>query len=220
MSNEIIKVDVTYGGKMYKYVILDVDGTMIDTEEAVMHSYQSVIFDKYGRYFTAEELLKGYGVPTPQTLAKFGFTNIEKAVKDYYKYFEEGLKTCSSFDGIIEVIENLKEKNIPLGVVTSRSQFEIEIDSCLQSIIYQFDSVVCTEDTILHKPNAEPLLKAMEKMNAIPSETIYIGDTVFDSMCARNAGIKFALALWGSNNAENIDADYFLKKPSDLISLV
>ncbi|HEY5584668.1 MAG TPA: HAD family hydrolase [Ruminiclostridium sp.] len=205
---------------MYKYVIFDVDGTMIDTEEAIIHSYQSVVFEKYGRYFTDEELLAGYGVPTLQTLAKFGFTDIEKAVKDYYKHFVEGLAKCSTFDGIIEVISSIKDINLPMAIVSSRSRFEIDIDTCLQSIIHQFDSVICSEDTILHKPNADPLLKAMEKMNANPSDTIYIGDTLFDRMCARNAGVKFALALWGSNNAENIDADYFLKKPSDLLEIL
>lgn len=208
------------GGKMYKYIVFDVDGTMIDTEAAVMHSYQSVIFEKYGRYFTNEELLKGYGVPTPQTLANYGFTDIEKAVKDYYKYFVEGLKKSSAFDGVFEVIDSLKDQKLPMGIVTSRSKFEIEIDPCLQSIIHQFDSVVCSEDTTLHKPNAEPLLKVMEKLKANPSETIYIGDTVFDRMCAKNAGVKFALAVWGSNNAENIDADYFLNKPAELLGII
>jgi phosphoglycolate phosphatase-like HAD superfamily hydrolase len=60
----------------------------------------------------------------------------------------------------------------------------------------------------------------MEKMDAISSETIYIGDTVFDSMCAKSAGIKFALAVWGTNNAKNISADYYLKKPSELLDII
>jgi HAD superfamily hydrolase (TIGR01549 family) len=205
---------------MYKYVILDVDGTMVDTEEAVMYAYQSVIFEKYGRHFSDEEMLKGYGVPTPQSLAKYGFTDIDKAMKDYYKYLIEGFARCSAFDGIFEVIDIIKAKNIPMGIVTSRCKYEIDIDTCLQSFINQFDSVVCSDDTTLHKPNPDPLLKAMEKMNANSSETIYIGDTVFDARCAKSAGVKFALALWGSNNAKNIDADYYLEKPLDLIEII
>lgn len=205
---------------MYKYVVFDVDGTMIDTEAAVKFAYQSIIFEKFGRYFTDEELLQGYGAPTPKTLAKYGFTDIEKAEKDYYKYLFEGFKNCCTFDGIHEILEKLKEKNIITGVVTSRCRLEIEMDDCLQGFIHQFNAVVSSNDTSLHKPNAEPLLKAMEEMNAIPSETIYIGDTVFDGMCARNAGIKFALALWGSNNAEKIEADYYFKNPSDLLDII
>ena len=205
---------------MYKYVVFDVDGTMIDTEAAVKYAYQSIIFEKFGRYFTDEELLQGYGVPTPQTLAKYGFTDIEKAEKDYYKYLFEGFKNCSAFDGIFEVLDSLKAKNIPMGIVTSRCRHEIDMDDCLQGFIHLFNAVVSSDDTTLHKPNADPLLNAIEKMNANPSETLYIGDTVFDGMCARNAGVKFALALWGSNNAENIEADYYLKNPSDLLKIV
>jgi len=205
---------------MYKYVVFDVDGTMIDTEAAVMYSYQSIIFEKFGRHFSDEEMLKGYGVPTPQALAKYGFTNIDKAMKDFYKYMIEGYARSSAFDGIFEVIDSLKAKNIPMGIVTSRCKYEIDVDVCLQGFINQFDSVVSSDDTTLHKPNPDPLLRVMELMNANPSETIYIGDTVFDGRCAKSAGIKFALALWGSNNAENIDADYYLKKPTDLLEII
>jgi len=205
---------------MYKYVIFDVDGTMVDTEGAVKYAYQSILFEKFGRYFTDEELLKGYGVPTPQALKNYGFTDIEKSEKDYYKFLIEGFAKCTAFDGIFEVIGILKDRNIPMGIVTSRCKYEMDMDPCMQGFITQFDTVVCSNDTTLHKPNADPLLKVMEKMDANPSETIYIGDTVFDGMCAKSAGVKFALALWGTNNAENITADYYLKKPSDLLEIL
>jgi HAD superfamily hydrolase (TIGR01549 family) len=205
---------------MYKYVVFDVDGTMINTEEAVMYAYQSLIFKKYGRYFTDEEMLKGYGVPTPKAFENYGFTEIESAMKDYYNYLAEGFAKCSAFDGIPDVIKSLKAKNIPIGIVTSRCKFEIDIDPCLQGLIDDFDSIVCSDDTTLHKPNPDPLLKVIEKLNANPSETIFIGDTLFDRKCAKDAGVKFALAVWGSINSENIDADYFLKKPEDLLEIL
>lgn len=205
---------------MYNYVVFDVDGTMVDTEEAVMFAYQTIIHKKYGRYFTQEEMLKGYGVPTPQTLAKYGFTDIDAAMKDYYKYLIEGFKKCTVFDGINEVMNELKANKIPTGIVTSRCKYEIDIDSSLQGLIANFKAIVCSDDTTLHKPNPDPLLKAIESMNAISSETIYIGDTKFDSMCAKSAGVKFALAVWGTNNADNISADYYLDKPTQLLDII
>jgi phosphoglycolate phosphatase-like HAD superfamily hydrolase len=206
---------------MYKHIIFDVDGTLIDTEKVVIDAYQAMIFKKHGRYFTEEEMIKGYGVPTRQTLAIYGFTDIDQAVSEYYnKYLIEGYSKCSPFAGVIETLDWLKENKYFLGVVTSRTQNEINIDPCLQGFISRFGSVVSSDDTALHKPNPDPLLKAMEKMHAIPENTLYIGDTFFDRQCAKNAGVKFALALWGSNNAENIDADYFLKKPKEILQVV
>ncbi len=205
---------------MYRYVIFDVDGTMIDTEEAVFYAYQTLIFKKYGRYFTDEEMLKGYGVPTPKSLERYGFTDIKATLEEYYRYLEEGFSRSRTFPGIAETIDRLAAMDIPLGVVTSRSDYELEIDPSLQKFLHRFASVVCSNDTVKHKPEAEPLLAAMKKMNADPAATLYIGDTVFDRMCAKNAGVKFALALWGTNNAENIDADYFLKNPADLFEIL
>lgn len=205
---------------MYKYIVFDVDGTMVDTEEAVMFAYQSVIFQKHGRYFTEQELLKGYGVPTPQSLERYGFTDIQGAMKDYYGYLIEGFKRCSTFEGIPELLDSLGAKNVPLAVVTSRCDYEIKIDPCLQGFLNRFSAVICSDDTVRHKPEAEPLQKAMEKLCALPEETLYVGDTLFDSQCAKNAGVKFALAIWGSNNADNIAADYYLKSPAQLLELL
>ncbi len=205
---------------MFKYVVFDVDGTMVDTEEAVVFAYQSVIFKEHGRYFTEEELLKGYGVPTPKALERYGFTDIAGAEKDYYSYLVEGFKRCKTFDGINELLDSLKDMGVPMGVVTSRCDYEIKIDNCLQGFINKFDGVVCSDDTVKHKPEAEPLQKAMEILGAAAEETIYIGDTLYDRQCAKNAGVKFALALWGSNNADKIDAEYFLKSPSELLKLL
>lgn len=205
---------------MYKYIIFDVDGTMIDTEEAVTYGYQSVIFKEFGRYFSDEELLAGSGVPTPQTLAKYGFTDIEKAQKDFYVYLIEGYARSKPFEGILEILDEIKAGNISMGIATSRSNYEVENDSTLQKFINKFDCTVCSDDTVLHKPNPDPLLEAMKRMNADPSETLYIGDTINDRKCAKGAGVKFALALWGSNDAHNIDADIILKKPSDILEII
>ena len=48
---------------------------------------------------------------------------------------------------------------------------------------------------------------------------LYIGDSKYDSKCAEDAGIDFALAVWGSHN-KHIKADYFLEKPANLLSAI
>ena len=50
-------------------------------------------------------------------------------------------------------------------------------------------------------------------------KVLYIGDSKYDSKCAENAGIDFALAVWGSHN-KHIKADYFLEKPANLLSAI
>lgn len=205
---------------MYQCIIFDVDGTMVDTESAVISSYQRIIHEEFGRYFTPEELKAGYGVPTTQALERYGFEDVEEAYKKYHRYLTEAFCDVKAFAGIVNVLESVKEKGLVTGIVTSRNKSEIAMDQCLQGIIKHFDFVVGSEDTQKHKPEAEPIRKLMELAGAAPEETIYIGDTYFDYMCAKNAGVSFALALWGARSTADIRADYDLERPGDILKLL
>ena len=105
-----------------------------------------------------------------------------------------------------------------MGIVTSKTREEFKQDFSHFNISHYFKTIVCADDTQRHKPNAAPLLKYLEISKADCRQTLYIGDSKYDSMCAENAGIDFALAVWGSRQT-SIKADYFLKNPMDLLSL-
>ncbi len=204
----------------YDCIIFDVDGTMIDTRHAVFTSYQRVIFEEFNRYFTDEELRVAYGVPTEEALARLGFKNVSEAHKKYHRYLMEAFSQVQPFEGIIEILEILREEKIITGIVTSRDKDEVLQDKCLQKLIKHFDYVVCSNDTEKHKPNPEPVLKLLELAKCENKKVLYIGDTHYDYMCAKNAGVDFALALWGAENTEDIHADYNLEKVKDLFGII
>ena len=70
---------------------------------------------------------------------------------------------------------------------------------------------MCADDTVEHKPASGPLLKYMELSGAEKEEILYIGDSVYDSKCAENAGVDFALAVWGSHT-KTTPRELLLKK--------
>lgn len=206
---------------MVNLVIFDVDGTMIDTKEAVLKSYQYAIFGEFGRQFTDAEQAMVYGAPTQQALERLGVYDIDRASKLYYEsLFKAFADEVRLFDGIIPVLEELRNRNIVCGIVTSRDRVEVDNDVNLSALLKYFDFVICAEDTEKHKPDAEPINKLLELAGVDASKAIYLGDTVYDYMCAKNAGVKFALASWGAVPDENIKEDYLLVKPSDLLELV
>lgn len=208
------------GLNMYNCIIFDVDGTLIDTEDAVFSSYQKIVYEEFGRYFSPEELATGYGVPTNIALEGFGFKNIEEAGKKYNKYLMECYCDFKAFHGIPEVLAGLEKNNITTGIVTSRVECEITNDLCLQELMKYLKYRICADDTEKHKPDPEPILKFIEQSKADMTKTIYIGDTVFDYMCARSAGIHFGLALWGARNFDNIKADYYFKEPGEILNII
>lgn len=205
---------------MFEYVIFDVDGTLIDTGNAVWDSYQRVILEEFGRNFSREEMEPAFGVPTVKALELLGFKDVHKANRDYMAYLMEEFKKVGPFEGIQEVLEKISKKGLVTGIVTSREGFEVRQDPCLARLLPYFNHVICADDTEKHKPNPEPALKFLEMAGATADKTLYLGDTAYDSGCAHNAGIPFALALWGAKDADSIPAQHRLKAPGDILELL
>lgn len=205
---------------MYDCIIFDVDGTLINTEQAVISSYQRVIFEEFGCYFTEEEIFRNYSFPTYERIERFGITNVEEAVAKFHNYLMEAFCKVKPFDGILQLLEVLKKKKVAIGIVTARSKKEVEEDPCLQSILKHFNYIICADDTEKHKPDPAPLLKIIKEMNMNIFKTLYIGDTHSDYMCAANSDVDFGLALWGARSVENIKAEYDFKEPGEILHVL
>lgn len=69
-----------------------------------------------------------------------------------------------------------------------------------------------------HKPDPQPLLACAKLFEADLSLVLYIGDTISDSICAKNAGVNFALAGWGCPDPNSVPSDILLHTPEELLS--
>lgn len=93
------------------------------------------------------------------------------------------------YDQVLEFILELNSKNKKIGLVTSSSRFIIEQLFILHSLDKHFHTTFCWEDTENNKPHPEPILKAMDKLQAKPKETMMIGDSQSDILGAKEAGV-------------------------------
>lgn len=179
-------------------IVFDVDGTLIDTEYAVLHSLQDTIYHFTGKTPALDDLTFALGITGKDALLRLQI----EAVDDALAYWEQALKdyhaTVQVFDGIAPLLHDLTEAGIHLGIVTSKTREEYETDFACFDIAKYFATVICADDTGKHKPNPEPLLKYMEKARCGKDDVLYIGDSIYDRQCAQAAGCAFALALWGA----------------------
>ncbi|GMK43945.1 hypothetical protein PghCCS26_10720 [Paenibacillus glycanilyticus] len=130
------------------------------------------------------------------------------------------LGTIHVFDGIGELLAELREYPILKGVVTSKTSQEYLDDFVPFGLVRDLPFALCADDTNRHMPHPEPLLKFLEISGARPDSTIYIGDTVYDYECARDAGVDFGLALWGCRQPDLIPAKYKFEHPKDILTLM
>lgn len=203
----------------YKHIVFDIDGTLIDTEYAVLHSLQETIRVLSGREIPCAELIFALGITGIDALKKLEIKDISYAIGLWDKNMCKYADTIKVFDGIPELLKKLLRLDCEMGIVTSKTREEFTHDFCQFGISHYFKTTICADDTQEHKPNAAPLLKYMQLSEIQYEKILYIGDSEYDSKCAENAGIDFALAVWGSHN-KHIRADYFLERPADLLSVM
>jgi HAD superfamily hydrolase (TIGR01549 family) len=204
---------------MYKYIIFDIDGTILDTELAGLTSLQRLLREELDKEFSFEELSFSLGIPGEVTLNKLGIKNVSEAFNKWYEYSRDYFHHVKVFDNIRETLEGLKSRGVSMGIVTSKTRGEFDKDIIPFGIDEYFKYIICADDTEKHKPNPEPILKFIELSKASKEECIYIGDTKYDSDCAFSADIDFALALWGAKSSKGIRAKYELKSPKEILEL-
>ncbi|MBC1316738.1 HAD family hydrolase [Listeria booriae] len=201
---------------MYKTVIFDVDGTLLDTERVVLHALQ-VALGNAGLDYELADLRFALGITGAKALAQLGVENQESVMADWFAMEAKLTEDVEIFDGIVEVLEKLDG----IGVVTSKNADEMETGFYPFNLAERFDAIVCASDTENHKPHPDPLLRCMAMLGADPATTLYVGDATYDMECAHAAGANFALALWGAKTTDGFErANHVLETPSDVLKYV
>jgi len=205
---------------MYSTVLFDIDNTLVDSATIATAALQNVM-KRHGFDKSFDEIRRLIGVPTEQILKEIGIDYSTDMLDEFKVELQRHKDELKLFSGISDVLMELQEKKLKIGVVTSRTCGEVQSDLSNFEEISNCKILVTSDDTKNPKPSGEPLVFALHKYDLIKSRTLYVGDTLFDLESAKNAGIDFANASWGSLKSVDFgDADYILKYPIELLKVL
>ena len=211
----------------YRYCLFDLDGTLTDPgigiTDSVMYALKKFDIDVKDR----SELYPFIGPPLDYSFkAYFGFTDEQAvlAIKYYREFFStKGLYENEVYEGIPEMLEELKKKGVTVALATSKPyEFSVEILRHFGLSGY-FDHVgAATMDGRISKKE-DVISNLLGQLNyEEKASVLMVGDRHHDIEGAKANGLHSAGVLWGygsKEELENAGADYLIAEPKDILSL-
>ena len=209
-----------------KAVLFDFDGTIMDTNTIILESWKHTFNTVLGRDPVREEIVATFGEPLEVTMGKLFPDRDTAEMVNVYRSYQRHIyqKDITLFPGMKEVVTKLKERGYKIAIVTSRFWESTQQGLYKFDISDMIDAVVSAEDTTIHKPDPTPCLLCLEKLGIGPDEAIMVGDSKFDILCARNAGVKSVLVSWtiSVDDAlrEELAPEYYITNADQLLDIV
>lgn len=153
-----------------------------------------------------------------QLVDEFKITGLtwQHLLQDYISEFKS---SCVPFDNLISTLEKLKDNNIVLGMITNgKGQFQMDNIKAL-GIKEYFETILISEWEQMKKPDSKIFLRALDKLNVQPSESIFVGDhPINDVQAAQNIGMT---GIWKKDSQwDNVEADYIIEDLAEIHSAV
>lgn len=185
---------------MIDTICFDFDGTIMDTNEVIIQSWQTTFRELAGREEDRDILLRTFGEPLEATMRSF-FPDapLEEALEIYRGYQRDNyLPNIQLFPGIRDLLDELAQRQVKMALVTSRLRHTTELALDRFDLNKYFGYVVTADDVTRHKPDPQSIDIALDKIGGDPAHAIMVGDTAHDIGCARNAGVTSVIVSWSA----------------------
>ena len=214
---------------MIKAVLFDLDGTLVNSLEdlAVSANFALQIYgypihetEKY-KYFIGDGLLKLVERTLPEE--DRSKDNINKLFQTVWKHYSENyVVNTVAYNGIAELLAELKQKGYKLAVVTNKPH-EMAVNIVKALLGDAFDIICGKLENYPPKPDPALTLKTMNDLGVNPDECVFVGDSGMDAANAVNAGCIGIGVLWGFRTKEELlhsGADYIVNNPFEILEIL
>jgi HAD superfamily hydrolase (TIGR01509 family) len=193
---------------MPRVAILDVDGTLVDTN----YHHAIAWFRAFRRHFLTLQVWRIHrhiGMGGDQLVAALAGDEVEERLGDSIRdaeseLYRELIGEVQAMDGSRQLIEDLKDAGNAVVLASSAKEWEVQHYLELLEAAEMVDAWTTSDDVERTKPEPDLVHAALEKVGGQPAEAILIGDTVWDVEAARRAGVEALAVLTGGFSEQEL----------------
>ncbi len=200
----------------YPIVLFDLDGTLIDSGPIIMASMRHASRSVLGVEIDEAKVRAAIGGPgLVAQMRELDPSRVDELVDAYRAHNEPLHDELEAFDRMLAVLPRLRERGHRLGIVTAKRRATVELAFDRFPVLRDIAEVLIgADDTERHKPDPDPLLEALARLDAQPHEAAYVGDSPFDVRAAKAGGLYAVAVGWGGIHG---DAALLAEEPDILI---
>ncbi len=210
----------------FKTYIFDLDGTLLSTLNDLASSTNYALRWAGMPERTIEEvrMFVGNGVKLLMEQAIPEGVNNPKFEETYAKfrehYMEHNLDTTRPYDGVPELLHELKRRGKHLAIVSNKFYAATQ-DLAKHFFPDTIEVAIGERENIRKKPAPDTVLEALRQLNVSKEDAVYIGDSDVDIMTAKNCGLPCISVLWGFRDKDFLiehGGSLFVEKPIEILS--
>lgn len=211
---------------MKKAVIFDLDGTLLNTLDDLADSTNYAL-SKFGYPTrTIEEVRQFVGNGVAKLIERAipegkNNPNFEKCLSIFKENYAQNMyNKTAPYNGIIEMLSNLKSKGIKIAVVSNK--FDLAVKELCKKYFEGFIDFAAGENEaqgIKKKPAPDTVLSVLNEFNFAPEDAVYVGDSDVDIMTAKNSKMLCISVTWGFRDEKFLlenGATILINAPSEI----
>jgi len=206
-----------------KAVLFDLDGTLVDTGEFILQSYDFALKQQGFQGITKERVAELAGMPLHSCYNRIApMGDVEKFVRDHRAFQEKNLRMVREYKKTERLLEKIKKNGVKIAIVTGRYRKSSEMLLEKIGLKKAINALVCGDDFNESKPAAMPFKKAAEKLGIKARECLVVGDGCADITGGKAAGCKTCRAMYGYGATEECKekADFEIKKIEEVLECI
>ncbi|MXQ54852.1 pyrophosphatase PpaX [Shimazuella alba] len=207
----------------YSTVLFDLDGTLINTNELILASFEHTFDIHCPNKFTREDVMPIMGEPLTDQMHFFDPVQADEMVKTYRLFNEtEHDRLVEEFPHVLSCLEKLYEYGITMGVTSNKRRVAVEQGLRRFGMEKWMKTIICEGEAERNKPHPDMLLLAMEQLHVSAKETLFVGDSRYDILAAERAGIDSVGVAWSLHveDVKNHQPTYWIEEMRELLEIV